>query len=79
MLRWFGPFASDERLLTKYAYASSGALNASQMFLGIRRLPDLPDGIHYFHPLERALYCIADHMSDEDGVRAWIVGKRSRI
>ncbi|MFD0346554.1 hypothetical protein ACFQ0M_11580 [Kitasatospora aburaviensis] len=33
ILRWFGQFHSEERLLPKYAYASPGALYATQLYL----------------------------------------------
>ncbi|MGW2377721.1 hypothetical protein [Kitasatospora sp. NPDC001683] len=33
VLRWFGQFHSEERLLPKYAYASPGAPNATQLYL----------------------------------------------
>lgn len=56
LLRWFGPFHSEDRLLPKYSYASPGALNATQIYVEAAGLADLPDGTYYFHPSQHALY-----------------------
>lgn len=55
MLRWFGQYHSDERLLPKYAYASPGALYATQMYLETGGLDGLDAGVHYYHPVDHAL------------------------
>ncbi|MFB6838406.1 amino acid adenylation domain-containing protein [Streptomyces sp. NPDC056361] len=55
MLRWFGRFRSDERLLPKYAYASPGALYATQLYLETGGLQGLDSGVYYYHPVDHAL------------------------
>ena len=55
MLRWFGQFHSDERLLPKYAYASPGALYATQMYLETSGIAGLDAGSYYYHPVKHAL------------------------
>lgn len=60
VLRWFGQFHSDERLLPKYAYASPGALYATQLYLETGGLDGLAAGLYYYHPVEHALIRIGD-------------------
>ena len=55
ILRWLGPFRSQERLLPKYAYASPGALNATQVYLETTGIPGLEAGRYYFHPIAHEL------------------------
>ncbi|WP_306316237.1 MULTISPECIES: amino acid adenylation domain-containing protein [unclassified Streptomyces] len=55
LLRWFGPFASEQRLLPKYAYASPGALYATQLYLETGGIAGLDAGLYYFHPVDHAL------------------------
>ncbi|MER7756283.1 amino acid adenylation domain-containing protein [Kitasatospora sp. NPDC097643] len=55
ILRWFGQFHSEERLLPKYAYASPGALYATQLYLETGGLDGLAAGLYYYHPVEHAL------------------------
>lgn len=55
ILRWFGPYHSDERLLPKYTYASPGALYATQMYLEAAGVRGLDDGVYYFHPVDHTL------------------------
>ncbi|MFJ8624795.1 amino acid adenylation domain-containing protein [Kitasatospora sp. NPDC093550] len=55
VLRWFGQFHSEERLLPKYAYASPGALYATQLYLETGGLDGLAAGLYYYHPVEHAL------------------------
>ncbi|WP_030239693.1 amino acid adenylation domain-containing protein [Streptomyces sp. NRRL S-350] len=59
VLRWFGQFHSDERLLPKYAYASPGALYATQLYLETGGLDGLAAGLYYYHPVEHSLIRIA--------------------
>ncbi|MFJ2739910.1 amino acid adenylation domain-containing protein [Streptomyces sp. NPDC087440] len=59
VLRWFGPFRSTERLLPKYAYASPGALYATQLYLETSGFAGIADGIHYHHPVDHTLIRIA--------------------
>ncbi|GAB7187380.1 amino acid adenylation domain-containing protein [Kitasatospora sp. Ki12] len=55
VLRWFGQFHSEERLLPKYAYASPGALYATQLYLETGGLDGLAAGLYYYHPVEHGL------------------------
>ncbi|WP_225877316.1 amino acid adenylation domain-containing protein, partial [Streptomyces resistomycificus] len=77
ILRWFGPFRSAERLLPKYAYASPGALYATQLYLEVCGLPGLAAGLYYHHPVDHTLVRIGD--VDEDlaapGLRVHFLGK----
>lgn len=59
ILRWFGPFCSQERLLPKYAYASPGALYATQMYLEISGLFGL-SGVYYHHPADHTLVRVGE-------------------
>ncbi|MEV7023137.1 amino acid adenylation domain-containing protein [Kitasatospora sp. NPDC093558] len=60
ILRWFGQFHSEERLLPKYAYASPGALYATQLYLETGGLDGLAAGLYYYHPVEHSLIRIGD-------------------
>ncbi|RSN33492.1 amino acid adenylation protein [Amycolatopsis sp. WAC 01416] len=55
LLRWFGRFRSDERLLPKYSYASPGALYATQLYLETSGLDGLGAGMYYYHPIGHTL------------------------
>ncbi|WP_372495722.1 amino acid adenylation domain-containing protein [Kitasatospora humi] len=55
ILRWFGSFQSDERLLPKYSYASPGALYATQLYLETGGIAGLEAGVYYYHPLDHTL------------------------
>ncbi|WP_247827427.1 amino acid adenylation domain-containing protein [Arthrobacter antioxidans] len=55
VLRWMGPFPSSQRLLPKYAYASPGALNATQIYLETSGMPGLDAGMYYYHPTKHEL------------------------
>jgi amino acid adenylation domain-containing protein len=78
-LRWMGSFHSPERLLPKYAYASPGALYATQMYLECTNLQGLDDGIYYYHPVRHALLFVAPSTIPSTGLRWHFVGKRSAI
>ncbi|ROQ33490.1 amino acid adenylation domain-containing protein [Streptomyces sp. PanSC19] len=56
ILRWFGQFTSDERLLPKYGYASPGALYATQLYVQARGIAGLDPGRYYYHPVRHRLY-----------------------
>lgn len=60
ILRWFGQFHSDERLLPKYAYASPGALYATQMYVETSGMAGLERGLYYYHPVDHNLVRIGD-------------------
>ncbi|WP_107068326.1 amino acid adenylation domain-containing protein [Streptomyces sp. CT34] len=66
LLRWFGAYHSDQRLLPKYAYASPGALYATQLYLETGGgTAGLEAGTYYYHPVDHALVRIgpASHRS----------------
>jgi len=63
LLRWFGPFSSRDRLLPKYAYASPGALAATQVHLEVRDVPGLLDGWYWFHSVDHALIRLSPEIS----------------
>ncbi|RSS72794.1 thioesterase domain-containing protein, partial [Streptomyces sp. WAC06614] len=86
LLRWFGPFHSPERLLPKYAYASPGALYATQLYVEAHGgAAGLPDGVHYFHPVDHTLVRIGDAPRPEGpppagpALRLHFLGKRRAI
>ncbi|MFE0653686.1 amino acid adenylation domain-containing protein [Streptomyces sp. NPDC059534] len=80
ILRWFGQFASEERLLPKYGYASPGALYATQLHLEARGIAGLDAGTYYYHPVRHRLYLTAAAAADGDPVlRFSFHGKRSAI
>ncbi|MEU3628117.1 amino acid adenylation protein [Amycolatopsis coloradensis] len=77
LLRWFGCFSSDERLLPKYSYASPGALYATQLYLETSGLDGLGAGIHYYHPIDHALVKVAESMGDGHSVH--FIGRTGAI
>ncbi|MYT27380.1 MULTISPECIES: amino acid adenylation domain-containing protein [unclassified Streptomyces] len=60
MLRWFGAYRSDERLLPKYAYASPGALYATQLYLETGGVAGLDAGVYYYHPADHTLVRVGE-------------------
>ncbi|MFE6895075.1 amino acid adenylation domain-containing protein [Streptomyces sp. NPDC057694] len=61
LLREFGPYHSDERLLPKYAYASPGSLYATQLYLETSGdIASLEPGVYYHHPLQHRLIRVGD-------------------
>ncbi|WP_248580129.1 amino acid adenylation domain-containing protein [Nocardioides sp. InS609-2] len=58
LLRWFGQFHSQERLLPKLAYASPGALYATQLFVTVRNTADVAAGTYYYHPINHQLHLV---------------------
>ncbi|WP_432000693.1 amino acid adenylation domain-containing protein [Streptomyces sioyaensis] len=80
LLRWFGAYRSDERLLPKYAYASPGALYATQLYLESGGLPGLDAGVYYYHPLDHTLVRIgASEKRSGPSLAVHFVGKRRAI
>ncbi|MEU8887611.1 amino acid adenylation domain-containing protein [Streptomyces sp. NPDC048442] len=85
ILRWFGPFRSEDRLLPKYAYASPGALYATQLYLEATGLAGIEDGVYYHHPVDHTLVRIAppSDLFPQDGgpasLRLHFLGKDSAI
>ncbi|KPC62533.1 amino acid adenylation domain-containing protein [Streptomyces chattanoogensis] len=83
ILRWFGQYRSAERLLPKYAYASPGALYATQMYLeagGAGGVAGLDAGVYYYHPVDHTLVRIGD-AADPSGTSFAVhfVGKKRAI
>ncbi|MEU6171059.1 amino acid adenylation domain-containing protein [Streptantibioticus parmotrematis] len=80
ILRWFGPFHSDERLLPKYAYASPGALYATQTYLEIDGLLGL-SGVYYHHPVDHTLVRVGDPAAGLSGpvLRVHFLGRARAI
>ncbi|MCX2180791.1 amino acid adenylation domain-containing protein [Streptomyces sp. SKN60] len=56
ILRWFGQFHSEQRLLPKYGYASPGALYATRLYVELRGVAGLEPGTYYYHPVHHQLY-----------------------
>ncbi|WP_066907792.1 non-ribosomal peptide synthetase family protein [Millisia brevis] len=82
LLRWFGQFDSDTRLLPKFAYASPGALYATQLLVEVANLDGIDDGIYYYHPERHGLYRIGDGdvPGDSDNrLRLHFLGRRDAI
>ena len=79
ILRWFGQFHSDDRLLPKLSYASPGALYATQLYLETAGGDGISRGVYYYHPVEHALYWIADSWVSSPGLQVHFVGKRRAI
>lgn len=80
LLRHFGQYISDERLLPKYSYASPGALYAAQMYLELNGLFGWPAGIYYYHPVEHCLIKIKTLVQSEVSVfKLHFIGKRDAI
>ncbi|MER5208982.1 amino acid adenylation domain-containing protein [Streptomyces sp. NPDC002825] len=81
LLRWFGQFTSEERLLPKYGYASPGALYATQLYVEARGgIAGLDPGTYYYHPVRHRLY-LTQTLPDggEPSLRLAFRGKRSAI
>jgi amino acid adenylation domain-containing protein len=84
ILRYFGQFASGERLLPKYGYASPGALYATQLYLELSQVAAVPDGLYYYHPVHHQLIRVAARPAGRTAgqpamLRAHFVGKKSAI
>ncbi|WP_282091797.1 amino acid adenylation domain-containing protein [Epibacterium ulvae] len=81
VLRWMGQFHSDERLLPKYAYASPGALYATQLYLETRGISGLQDGFQYYDPAQHCLRFVAQsapHSTVLDGgIRLHFAGRHT--
>ncbi|MGW8379891.1 amino acid adenylation domain-containing protein [Streptomyces sp. ODS28] len=81
ILRWFGPFHGAERLLPKYAYASPGALYATQLHVETGGIPGLEAGVYYYHPLDHSLVRVGDSTpaAAAEGMLLHFSGRRSAI
>lgn len=80
ILRYLGQFQSNERLLPKLAYASPGALYATQVYLEVSGIAGLEAGYYYYHPGRHMLYQTAlREASDHPVLRLHFVGKIGAI
>ncbi|MGV9242154.1 non-ribosomal peptide synthetase family protein [Streptomyces sp. NPDC003710] len=81
ILRWFGQFHSEERLLPKYSYASPGALYATQLYLESGGAAGLAAGVYYYHPVDHTLVRIGDGTGrcPGGGLVVHFLGKRRAI
>jgi amino acid adenylation domain-containing protein len=80
ILRYFGQYLSEKRLLPKYGYASPGALYATQMYLELNSIGSLAPGYYYYHPVHHQLVLITEK-EDSGRVQCKVhfVGKKSAI
>jgi amino acid adenylation domain-containing protein len=80
ILRYFGQFHSAERLLPKYAYASPGALYATQLYLEIAGIGGLSAGIYYYNSLTHQLTLIRTiRQEDRPRLKVHFLGKKRAI
>jgi amino acid adenylation domain-containing protein len=80
ILRYFGQFHSNERLLPKYAYASPGALYATQLYLELVNIAGLKSGYYYYHPEHHQLILINEIKSAEKiQIKMHFIGKKKAI
>ncbi|MEW9553343.1 amino acid adenylation domain-containing protein [Nonomuraea sp. NPDC050783] len=80
ILRWFGQFRSDRRLLPKYAYASPGALYATQLYVEVTGVAGLASGLYYYNPADHALVRVgAARLPEDGGLRVHLSGRRAAI
>ncbi|QFI37801.1 amino acid adenylation domain-containing protein [Moritella marina ATCC 15381] len=85
ILRHFGQFHSENRLLPKYGYASPGALYATQMYLELDGIGNLTPGYYYYHPVHHQLILITEKERAEKKdpgkvqFKVHFVGKKSAI
>ncbi len=80
ILRYFGQYLSEERLLPKYGYASPGALCATQMYFELNQIGDLKPGYYYYHPVHHQLILIREKAGSATAhVKLHFIGKRRAI
>ncbi|MET0405684.1 MAG: amino acid adenylation domain-containing protein [Cystobacter sp.] len=80
LLRYFGQYLSDERLLPKYGYASPGALYATQLHLELNRVKGLVSGHYYYHPQHHQLVLLREKEDKAGvGVKLHFIGRKSAI
>ncbi|MEE1931499.1 amino acid adenylation domain-containing protein [Streptomyces sp. TRM 70351] len=81
VLRWFGQFHSGERLLPKYAYASPGALYATQLYLeSDGSTAGLAAGVYYYHPGDHTLVRVGPGAPDpRPGLSVHFLGRTRAI
>jgi amino acid adenylation domain-containing protein len=80
ILRYFGQYHSNERLLPKYAYASPGALYATQLYLELVNVAGLKSGYYYYHPEHHQLILVNEIDSTEKiRIKIHFIGKKKAI
>ncbi|MGZ4554656.1 MAG: amino acid adenylation domain-containing protein [Mycobacteriaceae bacterium] len=80
ILRWFGQFHSDERLLPKYGYASPGSLYGTQMYLETGGVDGLSAGLYYYHPVDHTLVLVGRSANRSSAyLSVHFVGKKRAI
>lgn len=80
LLRYFGRFRSEERLLPKYGYASPGSLYATQLHVEHEGVAGLPPGFSYYHPADHRLVLLARReATGRPCVRLHFTGRRRAI
>ncbi|MGW0393835.1 amino acid adenylation domain-containing protein [Streptomyces sp. NPDC003042] len=80
ILRWFGQYLSEERLLPKYGYASPGALYATQMYFELEGVAGLKPGYYYYQPVRHQLVLIGEKAATGKPVaQVHFIGKKSGI
>ncbi|WP_348652849.1 amino acid adenylation domain-containing protein [Polyangium sp. y55x31] len=79
MLRYFGQYLSEERLLPKYGYASPGALYATQMYFELDGVGGLEAGYYYYHPVHHQLVLIRGKTPSVARARVHFIGKKRAI
>ncbi|MFB4421449.1 amino acid adenylation domain-containing protein [Streptomyces sp. QL37] len=79
LLRSFGQFTSEERLLPKYGYASPGALYATQLYLELSGVAGLDPGHYYYNPVSHQLSLITPAPAGVPRLRVHLIGRRSAI
>ncbi|MER7701354.1 amino acid adenylation domain-containing protein [Kitasatospora sp. NPDC097605] len=79
VLRWFGQFHSEERLLPKYAYASPGALYATQLYLETDGSHGRAAGVYYYHPVEHTLVRVGEAAPGGVPLALHFLGRRGAI
>lgn len=80
IVRYLGRFTSEQRLLPKYAYASPGALYATQIYFELNGFGSLPSGYYYYHPLDHRLFLMHELPAEQKTrIVLHLVGKRRAI
>lgn len=80
ILRYFGQYLSEERLLPKYGYASPGSLYATQMYFEVDGVAGLEPGFHYYHPVHHRLVLIRPKTAGGDPrIKVHFMGKRRAV
>ncbi|WP_328857993.1 amino acid adenylation domain-containing protein [Williamsia herbipolensis] len=80
-LRSLVQYHSEARLLPKYSFASPGALYGVAVYVAVRGVSGLTDGVYYLNPSTATVHAVGGEVSDLDGpgARITLVGQRSVI